>query len=39
MKREHVVWLLIGVGVYYLFLKYRVGLTGNPIAPSFPRGG
>jgi hypothetical protein len=38
MRKEHVVWLLVGVGVYYLYLKFRIGVGGNPLAPTFPRG-
>lgn len=34
MRKEHLVWLGIGILAYYLYLKFRFGLAGNPLSPS-----
>lgn len=38
MRKDHLLFLGGGVLLYYVFLKYRIGLGGNPLRPTFAKG-
>ena len=34
MTRDKIVWLLIGAGIYYGYLRFKGVVAGNPLMPT-----